>query len=103
MRESYSEGVAIHTDPESCVSVREDRDEALTGEHMGWVLSRVNIESSGVPTLSKLSEGNTGQIARRDLSGLRAVGDPKHVWKLFAQELGGPITRPRGTGSVLRT
>ena len=32
MKESYGEGVASHTGPESCVTVREDGREALTGE-----------------------------------------------------------------------
>ena len=40
MQESYGEGVATHTGPESCVIVREDGGEALTGESAGWVLSR---------------------------------------------------------------
>ena len=37
---SYSEGVANHTDPESCGCVSNDMAEALTGERMGRVLSR---------------------------------------------------------------
>jgi len=37
---SYGEGVASHTDPESCAAVREGRGEALTGECAGRVLSR---------------------------------------------------------------
>ena len=40
MKESYGEGVATHTDPESCVVVREDGGEALTGGSAGRVLSR---------------------------------------------------------------
>ena len=40
MRESYSEGVAIHADPESCGGVREGAVEALTGAHAGQPLSR---------------------------------------------------------------
>ena len=40
MRESYSEGVASHTGPESCVGARKDDGEALTGERAGRVLSR---------------------------------------------------------------
>lgn len=39
MKESYSEGVAIHTGPESCGWDRKVTDEALTGVHAGWVLS----------------------------------------------------------------
>jgi hypothetical protein len=40
MKESYGEGIATHTGPESCVGVRKDADEALTGERAGRVLSR---------------------------------------------------------------
>jgi len=40
MKVSHGEGVAIHTDPESCAKVRKDRSEALTGEGAGRVLSR---------------------------------------------------------------
>ena len=35
MQVSYSEGLANRTDPESCVGVREDAGEALTGERIG--------------------------------------------------------------------
>jgi hypothetical protein len=38
MRELYIEGVAIHGGPESCVGVREDVGEALTGVRAGWVI-----------------------------------------------------------------
>ena len=40
MKESYGEGVATHTDPESCGAVREARVEALTGARAGRVFSR---------------------------------------------------------------
>jgi len=40
MKVSYSEGVAIHTGPESCTFVRKGEGEALTGECAGQVLSR---------------------------------------------------------------
>jgi hypothetical protein len=45
MKESYGEGVANHTGPESCVVVREGGGEALTGERAGQPLSRENGES----------------------------------------------------------
>ena len=35
----YDEGIAIHVGSESCVVIREDIGEALTGESAGWVLS----------------------------------------------------------------
>jgi hypothetical protein len=40
MEEPYGEGVASHTDPESCAASREAGGEALTGAHAGGVLSR---------------------------------------------------------------
>ena len=39
-RESHTEGLATHGDPESCSGVREGVAEALTGAHAGRVLSR---------------------------------------------------------------
>jgi hypothetical protein len=49
MQESHREGVAIHPDPESCVTIREDGIEALTGAHAVRVLS-CEIIATGVPT-----------------------------------------------------
>jgi hypothetical protein len=40
MEYSYSEGVATHTVPESCIFVRKGIDEALTGVRAGQALSR---------------------------------------------------------------
>ncbi len=40
MKESYAEGLAAHSGPESCVVAREGRGEALTGVRAGRVLSR---------------------------------------------------------------
>ncbi len=40
MKESHVEGLATHSDPESCVAVREGSGEALTGARAGRVFSR---------------------------------------------------------------
>ena len=40
MQEPYDEGLASHTDPESCVASRKAGREALTGAHVGGVSSR---------------------------------------------------------------
>ena len=40
MKESYGEGVATHTGPESCGAARKGCVEALTGERAGRVFSR---------------------------------------------------------------
>ncbi len=71
MRESYSEGVASHTGPESCAGAREGPGEALTGVHTGQVLS-CEINRSGMPTLSPQAEGNTLQSDRSEFCGLIA-------------------------------
>ena len=48
MEESHTKGLAIHSDPESCVGHREGAGKALTGARTGAVLSRVN-KDSGAP------------------------------------------------------
>ena len=59
MKESYGEGVASHTGPESCGGGSNVAAEALTGEHVGGLLSS-EIKNFRVPTLWSEGEGNTG-------------------------------------------
>jgi len=66
MREPYGEGPASHTGPESCAGVRKDTGEALTGVHTGQPLS-CEINSSGVPTTFRGSEGNIAHGVNREL------------------------------------
>ena len=61
MKEPYGEGVANHTDPESCVGGREAAGEALTGVRMGWVLSRESRRNRGADAFLSV-EGNIGGI-----------------------------------------
>jgi RNA-directed DNA polymerase len=49
MQESYGEGPATHTGPESCAVGREAGGEALTGVRAGRVLSS-EMPTSGAPT-----------------------------------------------------
>ena len=56
MKESYGEGVASHTGPESCGDGSNAMAEALTGEHTGGLLSS-EIKSFQVPTLWSGGEG----------------------------------------------
>ena len=44
MKESYAEGLATHSGPESCGVSRKGRAEALTGVGAGWVWSRERVE-----------------------------------------------------------
>src|SRR5260370_32805841 len=74
MRASHRKGVATHPDPESCVASRKATIEALTGAHVGRVMS-CEIIASGVPTSYHVTEGHAaaGAIASlaRTLRSLR--------------------------------
>ena len=62
MQESYTKGLATHSDPELCVGYRKVTGEALTGAHTGAVLSRVN-KDFGAPTLLLEAEGHMEGVA----------------------------------------
>ena len=47
MQVLHVEDLANHDDPESCVGIRKDVGEALTGEHAGRVLSREKFTVQG--------------------------------------------------------
>ena len=74
MKESYSEDLASHTGPESCVVVREGAVEALTGVCAGPVLSLEKL-SFGVPTLLSYAEGNIPCSFWREAGGPHVVLD----------------------------
>jgi RNA-directed DNA polymerase len=63
MKESYIEDLASHGDPESCVGDPRGRSEALAGVRAGRLLSLENALSTGVPTRSQTTEGNTADGA----------------------------------------
>ena len=105
MKVHNSEGIANQTGPESCVAHREVRDEALTGEPAGQLLSRESFNVQGADAVS-VAEGNTD---RRDnasawmaLRGLRTW----HVGTLFGREPGdlrlGRLSSCRGHSSVCK-
>ena len=48
MKESYGEGIASHTGPESCLDDPRGRGEALTGESAGGLLSSENTKAGRV-------------------------------------------------------
>ena len=62
MQESYGEGVATHTGPESCADAREGGREALTGERAGRVFSRERIS---LRDADAVEEGGRPYPARR--------------------------------------
>ncbi len=62
MKESYVEGLAAHSGPESCVVAREGRGEALTGVRAGRVLSR---ERKSLRDADAVEEGGRPHSAHR--------------------------------------
>ena len=104
MKESYGEGLASHAGPKSCVGVRKDEGEALTGVHAGPVLSRVIV----APPQGGLLRGadafeDSGRPHRKRRPGKALTDparslDPVHVWKHFAREPGDPTALCRAVG-----
>ena len=88
MKVLCSEGIANHTDPESCAVHREVQGEALTGETVGQPLSRESFKLVQGADAVSVVEGNVdGRVlasARTALRGLRTW----HAETLFAWEPG---------------
>jgi len=53
MKESHGEGLATHTDPESCGATRKGGDEALTGARAGQVFSREKTSLRGADAVRR--------------------------------------------------
>ncbi len=81
MKESYREGVANHSDPESCVTHRKVRREALTGAQAGWVLSFESNDRERRRCQVK-RKATRAASPTRDAGRLPGVGDPRHAGKL---------------------
>jgi hypothetical protein len=89
MKEPYRKGIANRPGPESCVVSRKAGCEALTGEKAGWVLSREMEPFQGADAVKQCGRQQDGSQYREAPSPC-AVGDPRHAWKLYAREPGGP-------------
>ena len=102
MKESYVEGLAAHDGPESCVGVRKDVGEALTGVRAGRAFSRERDNPPGCRRCKEKRKATSGVPLSRGTSEPRAVGDPVHVRKHLAREPGDPtFTAPDGrTGRI---
>ena len=79
--------VANHVVPESCVSHREVRREALTGVRIGQPLSRDRPFIPGADAVQK-AEGNMSERAIASARRTRRGRRPWHVRTLFAREPG---------------
>ena len=65
MKESYGEGLATHTGPESCGAVRKDGVEALTGARTGWVFSRESHSLRGADAVRRSGRPYPGHRQRK--------------------------------------
>ena len=91
MQESHGEGVAIHTGPESCVGVRKDDREALTGERTGRVFSRERATLRDADAVGASGRPHPGQSIPQDALESRAVSDPEHVRTHLVRDPGEPV------------
>ena len=64
MKESHIEGVATHDDPESCVTAREDRGEALTGARAGTDTEPRNHPIRGADAVTRCGRQHGGHRYR---------------------------------------
>ncbi len=91
MKVSYDEDLANHIVPESCVHIRKEVREALTGENAGWVLSRERGCSSGCRRRQRVRKTTRSTSQSQEVFWPRVVVDPTHAWKLFEREPGDPV------------
>src|SRR5271170_7659571 len=90
MKEPYGEGLATHTDLESCGELREEGAEALTGVRAGRVLSRERAQLRDADAVGGCGRQHRMHRYREMQTGL-ARSDPGHVRKHLAREPGGPV------------
>ena len=76
MQESYGEGVANYTGPESCVAHRKGRHEALTGGETGQDMEPRNVQTPGRRRLGHWRKATSGAALARAVAEPCAVVDP---------------------------
>ena len=88
MQVRYGEGLAIHTDPESCAGTREGGGEALTGVRIGGVSSGVSYIVRGADAVAACRRQQAEVRHRKDVSRSASSLDPQHVRTPLAREPG---------------
>jgi hypothetical protein len=103
MKEPYGEGLANHTDPESCGGVREGMAEALTGTRAGRPLSRESLLLRSADAVSHGGRQHRGASLSRDaLRTPRGLRTRARTETLHA-EPGRSRVRPRRCGIEVRS
>ena len=88
MQVRYGEGLAIHTDPESCAGTREGAGEALTGGRTGGVLSGVSDIIRGADAVVACRRQQEEVRHRKVLIHPASSLGPQHVRTSSAREPG---------------
>jgi transposase len=81
----HGEGVAIHTDPESCANGREAAREALTGARAGQPLSGERLHNRSADVIQS-AEGNTAWCVNASTQPAPRHRRPWHARMSFARE-----------------
>ena len=97
-----SEGLAIHTDPESCAGIREGISEALTGARTGGVSSGESYVVRGADVVVACRRQQTVVRYCEGLSHPASSLDPQHVRTSSVREPGDlrPALGSRAQGRV---
>jgi len=84
----YGEGLATHTDPESCAGTREGIGEALTGARTGGVSSGVSFIVRSADAVVACRRQQAEVRHREDFSHSASSLDPQHVRTSLVREPG---------------
>jgi len=93
-RSAPSSYPTTHDDPESCGHGRKDVPEALTGAHVGRVLSREIEFRYWAPRLFLEPEGNTRRTAKARCGGAWRGRRPRACVEALCARTGRPCDRP---------
>ena len=102
MKELYGEGLATHTDPESCAGSRKGTGEALTGAHAGRA---IEPRKPLLPGADAVTVGGRQHVFVQDASterpgavvelGVQGRWKGMHAWNLHAREPEDPLLSRR--------
>ena len=94
MQEPYAEGLANHSDRESCAGTREGAREALTGACAGWVLSleKLILEQSADAVI--MGGRQHHEVSLCEIQGTLRGRRPQACTETSAREPGEPTLDP---------
>jgi RNA-directed DNA polymerase len=103
MQEPDDVGLASHIGPESCADVRKGGGEALTGVHVGWVLSREIPQRPGCRRCENKRKATPCPTTSQVGHGSCAVEDPMHAWMHLVREPGDPLVALGHQGRIVKS